>query len=167
MEERRRGDDLDIVLREAEQFRIADEIVAVRVMPAEGDEDADVMQDRRVTQERPRRIRFIVQSEFQRAVKKGQGQIRHMQGMLFLKTAGPGQSEHALVADGKIRLQGVRHGVFQIFHKQAVAQAPVADLTGVAVHFLHDGLENGRARNNDSRTFRVDAGQKRAFRLIA
>ena len=86
MEERRRGDDLDIVLREAEQFRIADEIVAVRVMSAEGNENADVVQNRRVAQELSRRVRLIVQPECQRAVKKRQGQIRHMQGMLLLKT---------------------------------------------------------------------------------
>ena len=48
------GHEFDLVLGEAQQFRIADEVVAVLGMLGIGDEDADVMQDGRMAEQFPR-----------------------------------------------------------------------------------------------------------------
>lgn len=61
VEERQRRYELDFAFRETEQFRIADQIVAVRVVVRKGNEDPDVVQQGGIVQQLARYGRGVVQ----------------------------------------------------------------------------------------------------------
>ena len=91
VEERQRRYELDFAFRETEQFRIADQIVAVRVVVRKGNEDPDVVQQGGIVQQLARYGRGVVQPDGPRAVEQFKGQLRDVPGMFFLEAAEPGQ----------------------------------------------------------------------------
>ena len=60
VEERQRRYELDFAFRETEQFRVADQIVAVRVVVRKGNEDPDVVQQGGIVQQLARYGRGVV-----------------------------------------------------------------------------------------------------------
>ena len=99
VEERQRRYELDFAFRETEQFRIADQIVAVRVVVRKGNEDPDVVQQGGIVQQLARYGRGVVQPDGPRAVEQFKGQLRDVPGMFFLEAAEPCQLEDAFLAD--------------------------------------------------------------------
>lgn len=79
MEERQRRY-TDFAFRETEQFRVADQIVAVRVVVRKGNEDPDVVQQGGIAQQLARYGRGVVQPDGPRAVEQFKGQLRDVPG---------------------------------------------------------------------------------------
>ena len=73
----------NFAFRETEQFRIADQIVAVRVVVRKGNEDPDVVQQGGIVQQLARYGRGVVQPDGPRAVEQFKGQLRDVPGMIF------------------------------------------------------------------------------------
>ena len=85
VEERQRRYELDFAFRETEQFRIADQIVAVRVVVRKGNEDPDVVQQGGIVQQLARYGRGVVQPDGPRAVEQFEGQLRDVPGCFSSK----------------------------------------------------------------------------------
>ena len=95
--------------------------MAVDVVPGEGNENTDVVQQSCVVQQLAHARGTAVQTEFPGGIEKHEGKLCHVPGMRFFKAAQPRQTQHALVAHGKPPLFGKQ--AFQIVGKRAVAQS--------------------------------------------
>ena len=164
VEERQRRYELDFAFRETEQFRIADQIVAVRVVVRKGNEDPDVVQQGGIVQQLARYGRGVVQPDGPRAVEQFKGQLRDVPGMFFLEAAEPCQLEDAFLAGGEAGTGLLRMRPHEVVDEDAVLQVAVADGHALESLLLHDGLEDGRARDDHVGPVGIDA--RNGFTLL-
>ena len=156
--------ELNFAFRETEQFRIADQIVAVRVVVRKGNEDPDVVQQGGIVQQLARYGRGVVQPDGPRAVEQFKGQLRDVPGMFFLEAAEPCQLEDAFLAGGEAGTGLLRMRPHEVVDEDAVLQVAVADGHALESLLLHDGLEDGRARDDHVGPVGIDA--RNGFTLL-
>ena len=118
---------IDFLIREAQQFLVPDQIMAVGMVVLKGNENAHVMQQARVTQKFATALAAFVQPQAGGAVEKHQGQIGHVAGVALLKAAEAAQLQHALLPRGNALGEDIGPGPHQIVQQNAVLQAAVAD----------------------------------------
>ena len=93
---------------------------------------------------------------------KERRKARHMAGVAFLEAAAPCQMQHALLAYGMEAAVGMGHAGGQVIHQDAVLQVAVADGHALESLLLHDGLEDGRARDDHVGPVGIDARNRLA-----
>lgn len=162
MKKGQRGHELYFPIGKAQQLRVADEIMAVRVMIGKGNKYADIVEQRGIEQQLPGSGRSGVQALRPCAVEQLQGKPGHMKGVLFLKAAETGKLKDAFLPRGEPSLVSGR-GTHEVVDQNAVLEIAVAHDDAFKALFFHHGLENGGPGNENVRTGGIDARYAAAF----
>src|SRR5437867_2314588 len=160
---RQERDCLDLVGLEAAQIAVLDQIVRVLVMPFVADMDADVVQDAGVLEPFALAIGEAVNSA--RLLEEGDGEPRHLVGMLRPEIAALGELDDAAAADVgvTIRLRDLLAVPRDVIEDQSFAQRQIAERQLGCAETAHDRVEQDRAGHRQIRAARLEARNVQPF----
>ena len=155
VEQRRRGDDVDFGLIEAEQLRVLDEIVRVHAMVGKREKRADVVEHRGVFEQFAFPAAELVQLHRRGGVEEFERQTHDLAGVGLVEAAGPAELEHAAFTE-RVAVHDAARPARHVVDRQAVAEAPIRRPDLLDPQVLPQRVEHGRTGDDDVGARRVE-----------